>query len=366
MSNTNISDMIKCKLCNREFKYQSLLNKHYKRSTPCVKLDLERIIELLTHEQQLFDYQDKFIDFENEKEILINAYEELNEKEKRDIIEDIKNKHNADINRWKERLDTRDDDIMNLKDEIDKIRQKCDDYKHEIDILRIKLNRSNDTIEQTEKIIEQYEKRIDKDTNTIQQLVINNSNNIRTVSVTNNTNNTIVIKGAIPFSGSIFKNRRMELEHALGGPEGIAEYISICSIVDRESQLRCYYVTDASRANGVFLNSEGEWIKDEGGEIMKGIFINVARELKKVLYDYKCGLYDDIANEDNMPDEIVADIRRARAALIIKSRNELINPINAYVRSVMKCYRGKVSGEFKDIKHYQIEMGDPIAQIEGR
>ena len=327
-----------CILCEKEFKWDYLLDRHHQRKTLCKSISNTRLVELINKEKDM--------------DVLIDAYEtELDTLRitHRDELEQLRERYDARLEVREQTIEENRSNRSLIYEEITKLKDMHKNMIHKNELLEKE-------IEALKKELMNNEKRMLQDANTINRLIGRDSNSgNKTVNINNGTVNTIVIEAAMPFTGSII-NKPMELEYALNGAEGIAEYISICSIVDKQSQLRCYYVTDASRANGVFLNGEGEWIKDEGGEIMKGIFINVARELKKVLYNYERGLYDDIANEENMPDEIVADIRRARAALIKKSRNELINPVNTYVRSVMKCYRGKVPGEFKDIKHYQIKM----------
>ena len=272
-----------------------------------------------------------------------------------------------EVTKLQETIQERDDDITNLLEEMESLlnkvsglEAKCEDLKKDNELLNIKNIEQDRCIRSKSEEILLLECTLKSKMETIETLSKNNHTVIH--NTTNNTNNmtvnnTVIINGGFE---SKMINKRMTMRQALGGLEGVAEYIAIHALVSEKERIACYYVTDATRRNGVYINSDGEWVRDIGGEVFKTIFGKVAFEIKRSISDCNKGLLDGDIDDETVPEEIIADIRRTRSNSMAVTRNKLLQPDHGTIRKIMKDYRGKTPTQYKDVKHYVIEMNNDI------
>ena len=253
-------------------------------------------------------------------------------------------------------LDERDNDITDLLEEMESLRATIEELTLKVKDKDAVIDKHLDEIKGKDIEMNLLLNTIDNKNDTIQMLMSTSTGNtINNTNITNNTvNNTIVLNQYFS-ADMIDENKRMTIEQALGGLKGVAEYISIQTVVSPERGIRSYYVTDASRSNGIFLNKDGQWIRDEGGEMFQTVFRKIAFELRKSIVDYRDGKMDDEIDEDNIPGEIVADMRRTRENLMNSTRQTLLCPDAGSVKKIMKGYKG-VAGDFREIKDMDIKI----------
>ena len=217
-------------------------------------------------------------------------------------------------------LEERENDILTLVDDNESLRSILNEKNEEIILLKdqVRCMKEDKQKRETENIMLQTQ--IDCKSEMIKSLVTNNPNNIVNNDVT--INNTIVVNQH--FDEKFLQGAgKMSIRQALGGLEGVAEYLSDQLIIHPEKNIHSYYVTDASRRNGMYLNENGQWTKDEGGHVLVGTFGALAFQVRKSKYDYKDGLMDDGMIEEDIPEHVVNDIRNTRMQLMENTRKQL-------------------------------------------
>ena len=271
-----MNTLIECKLCDKSFTKPAHLKRHMNNKRTCITK--ERALKL-------------FEETEKMKRII--------DQHENDIISLVEENRDKDVE-----IKMKDVEIKMKDVEIKMKDAELNEWKREVELLERDCENKQGFICNLQEMITK----------------LNTTNNVNV-----NSNNTIVVNQY--FSPNIISNEvKMTLEQALNGLKGVADYISIHTVIDETSGLHCYYVTDASRSNGVYLDQDGNWIRDEGGASMQGIFGRVSHEIRQTIRDYKRGLLDDNIDEDNLPDFIVNNIRETRVKEMEKLRETLRCP----------------------------------------
>lgn len=319
MDEDNINNPYRCCLCDKLF-CKSVYDRHIKTKTTCIPKDelmalMKKNDDLIRDQQQkLCDKDDELLDEEAKYKRLLKRTDKYKTE-----CDYYRNEHNKEIETLRKEKIERDDKIRKLTEQIELFKSKLN-----VD----ELTMENETLKRK---TSDLENRLSN---------IKNSN-----AITDNTG--VIIENPNVLTENLFENQRwggerfrdtgngyisLTLANLLFDHNDFASYLLSKMEINASMHLFNYYLFNSNKDQGLYLSTNGDWIRDANFEHLKQITKKTLYDKMKPIYKERAKRYFETSHYSDVYDRLVT----AWKTLGGFYNNKYVSPENEFYRVLKK------------------------------